>query len=45
MGKVMANREKVSNLTFELLSTNCVVLIFKEIEIIDDFGIEINVVS
>lgn len=33
------------NLRFELLSTNYVVLIFKEIEIIDDSGIGINVIS
>ena len=41
----MGNNEKVTNLDIELLSTNYVALNITEIEIIDDFGIGINVVS
>ena len=44
MGKAMANNEKTTNFDIELLSTNCVVLIFKEMENIDDFKCGINVI-
>lgn len=41
----MGNNEKVANLGIELMSTNYIVLIFKEIENIDDLGFGINVIS
>jgi len=45
MGKEMRKSKEVMNLRFKLLYTNYVVLNIKEIEIIDDLRIRINVVS